>query len=85
MIENIFFNCSDEVVELPNGRVFFRSVLESFYPGEYLTAMAVDVWSYMLNFYEKDRDINKSPLRLYMTVDMTIRYSYLIITLKINI
>ena len=69
-------------MELPDGRKIKRCIFETFYPGEYIIAVLLNLWAELLNINEKERDLSKSPHRLYMTTELTVSLTYLIFTLK---
>jgi len=56
--------------------------MESLFEGEYVCYNVIDAWAELLNYFEKDRDINSSPYRLFCKVQMTVSYSHVIITTK---
>ncbi|CAH1444963.1 unnamed protein product [Lactuca virosa] len=64
----------DQLLFTINKRVVFRYVFESFFPGEYLFSDVIDSWSALLNYNEKDRDINNSPYRVFLSIQMTTKY-----------
>ncbi|CAH1424020.1 unnamed protein product [Lactuca virosa] len=64
----------DQLLLTINKRVVFRYVFESLFPGEYLFSDVIDSWSELLNYNEKDRDINNSPYIVFLSVQMTTNY-----------
>ncbi|CAH1432146.1 unnamed protein product [Lactuca virosa] len=64
----------DQLLFTINKRVVFRYVFEIFFPGEYLFPDVIDSWSELLNYNDKDRDINNSPYRVFLSVQITTKY-----------
>jgi len=46
---------------MADGIVIHRYILETMFPGEYISYAVIDTWATILNNFENERNLNNSP------------------------
>lgn len=69
----------DIVVNSKYGHTTMRGTMESLFPKIYIFSNVIDTWSDLLNHQENERDVNSSPYRLFLNVDMTVSLYFIMV------